>query len=90
MLLVAALFQISDGIQVISLGALRGIQDVKIPAVYTFIAYWGIGIPIGYFLGIRLDYGALGIWIGLALGLTASAALLIWRFNNKTKKMLRN
>jgi MATE family multidrug resistance protein len=89
LLIVAALFQISDGVQVISLGSLRGLQDVKIPAVYTFLAYWGIGIPVAYILGILWDKGAIGIWIGLAAGLTASALLLTRRFNRKSLKLMK-
>ena len=88
LLLVAALFQISDGIQVISLGSLRGLQDVKIPALYTFLAYWGIGIPVAYFFGISMNFGAIGIWSGLAAGLTASAILLTRRFNQKSRRLM--
>jgi MATE family multidrug resistance protein len=88
LLIVAAVFQISDGVQVVVLGALRGLQDVKIPTLITFIAYWMIGFPISYFLGKEQVYGSVGIWIGLLAGLTASAIMLYIRFNYLTKKLI--
>lgn len=88
LLIVAAVFQISDGVQVVVLGALRGLQDVKIPTFITFIAYWVIGFPISYFLGKKDVYGSVGIWIGLLAGLTASAIMLYIRFNYLTKKLI--
>lgn len=89
LLLVAGLFQLSDGFQVVVLGALRGLQDVNIPTWITFIAYWLVGFPICYILGKTLDMGSIGIWIGLLAGLTASAILLLLRFNHLTNKMIR-
>lgn len=86
LLIVAALFQLSDGIQVIIVGCLRGIQDVNIPSIITFIAYWVITIPLGYFLCAHLKMGAMGMWISLGLGLTISAILLTFRFRNLSKK----
>ncbi|MGI9551059.1 MAG: MATE family efflux transporter [Aurantibacter sp.] len=88
LLLVAAVFQISDGIQVVVLGALRGLQDVKIPTAITFIAYWLIGFPICYYLGLRTELKSIGIWIGLLAGLSASALMLYIRFNFLTKKLI--
>jgi len=88
LLLVAAFFQISDGIQVVVLGALRGLQDVKIPTVITFISYWLIGFPISFYLGLYTDLESTGIWIGLLTGLTASAIMLYLRFNYLTKKLI--
>ncbi len=88
LLLVAAIFQISDGIQVVVLGALRGLQDVKIPTLITFIAYWLIGFPVSYFLGLFTEFKSTGIWIGLLLGLTASAVMLYIRFNYLTKRLI--
>ncbi len=90
LLLVAAIFQISDGIQVVVLGALRGLQDVKIPTLITFIAYWLIGFPASYYLGLYTEYKSTGIWIGLLLGLSASAVMLYIRFNYLTKRLIRN
>jgi MATE family multidrug resistance protein len=89
LLLVAAVFQISDGIQVVVLGALRGLQDVKIPTVITFIAYWVIGFPISFYLGHYTGLRATGIWIGLFAGLTAAALFLYIRFHFLTKKLIR-
>lgn len=80
LMIVAALFQLSDGVQVVALGALRGIQDVKIPSIITFVAYWLITIPLGYVLCVPLKMGAFGMWIALGLGLTISAVLLVVRF----------
>jgi len=88
LLLVAAFFQISDGIQVVVLGALRGLQDVKIPTLITFIAYWLIGFPISYYLGLHTSLESTGIWIGLLIGLSASAIMLYIRFNYLTKKLI--
>ncbi|GAA4244746.1 MULTISPECIES: MATE family efflux transporter [Winogradskyella] len=88
LLLTAAVFQISDSLQVIALGALRGLQDVKIPTIITFISYWVVGFPISYYLGKAEAYGSLGIWIGLIAGLTVAAILLFIRFNLLTKKLI--
>ncbi|WP_276391392.1 MATE family efflux transporter [Eudoraea chungangensis] len=89
LLLVAAFFQISDGLQVVILGALRGLQDVRIPTFITFIAYWVIGFPISYYLGLYTPLKSVGIWIGLLSGLTASAIMLYIRFNYLTKRYIR-
>jgi len=88
LLLVAAVFQISDGIQVVVLGALRGLQDVKIPMYITFVAYWVIGFPISYYLGECTQLKAVGVWIGLLAGLTAAALFLFIRFHYLTKKLI--
>ena len=88
MLLAAAIFQISDSLQVIALGALRGLQDVKIPTIITFFSYWVIGFPISYFLGKEDVYGSLGIWLGLLAGLSVAAILLYIRFNYLTKRLI--
>jgi len=88
LLIVAAFFQISDGIQVVVLGALRGLQDVKVPMYITFVAYWIIGFPISIYLGIYTELKATGIWIGLLAGLTAAALFLYIRFARLTKKLV--
>jgi MATE family multidrug resistance protein len=80
---------LSDSIQVTVLGALRGLQDVKIPTLITFIAYWLIGFPISYFLGKEEAYASFGIWIGLLVGLTSAAIMLYIRFNYLTNKLIR-
>lgn len=88
LLIIAAFFQLFDGAQIVGLGILRGIGDVNIPTIITFIAYWVIGIPAGYYLGIILGYGANGIWYGLTLGLLVSAVLLFTRFHYFSKKLV--
>jgi MATE family multidrug resistance protein len=88
LLLVAAVFQLSDGIQVVVLGALRGLQDVKIPMYITFVAYWVIGFPISFYLGKYTDLKATGIWIGLLAGLSVAALFLYIRFARLTKKLV--
>ena len=86
LLIIAALFQLSDGIQVTALGCLRGIQDVKIPSFITFVAYWVFTIPVGYFLCVTMKMGAFGMWIALGIGLTISAVLLVIRFLRLSKR----
>ncbi|NIJ46172.1 MATE family multidrug resistance protein [Wenyingzhuangia heitensis] len=88
LLIIAGLFQISDGIQVVVLGALRGLQDMIIPMWMVFISYWVIGFPVCYYLGILTDLGTFGIWIGLLVGLTVSSILLYIRFQHLTKRLL--
>lgn len=88
LLLVSAFFQISDGLQVVILGALRGLQDVKVPTLITFIAYWVIGFPICFYLGLHTPLKSAGIWIGLLSGLTASAIMLYIRFNYMSRRLI--
>jgi MATE family multidrug resistance protein len=88
LLLVAAVFQLSDGIQVVVLGALRGLQDVKIPMYITFVAYWLIGFPISFYLGKYTELKAIGIWIGLLAGLSAAALFLYIRFARISKRLV--
>ncbi len=87
LLLIAALFQISDGIQIVALGALRGIKDIKIPTWITFISYWLIGLPCSYFLAFTFNFGVEGIWYGLTIALTVAAIFLYMRFNFVTRKI---
>jgi MATE family multidrug resistance protein len=79
-----AIFQLFDGVQAVSLGLLRGLQDVKIPTLITIFSYWGVGIPLSYYLGILTGQGAEGIWIGLTASLICSSILLTWRFYVRT------
>lgn len=85
LLLIAALFQISDGTQVVGQGLLRGMADVKIPTLFAFIAYWIIGLPVGWVLGFQFNLGSSGIWYGLSIGLTVATILNFIRFYNKCK-----
>jgi MATE family multidrug resistance protein len=80
LLIIAGLFQLSDGMQVVCISALRGLQDVKIPSLLIFASYWIIGLPLGYWLAFRMGYGAIGIWLGLFLGLTLTATAMFMRF----------
>jgi len=86
LLIIAALFQLFDGAQVVGLGILRGMGDVNIPTIITFIAYWIIGLPVGYWLGIYLKVGVTGVWYGLTLGLMASVIMLFIRFQIMSRK----
>lgn len=86
LLLFAAVFQISDSVQAICAGLLRGIKDVKVPTYFIAIAYWIIGIPFGYYLAFYQGMGAAGIWVGFIIGLTLSAIFLTIRFRRIVKR----
>lgn len=88
LLVITTLFQLSDGAQVLAQGALRGLSDVKLPTLITFIAYWVIALPGGYILAFWFNWGVVGIWVGLALGLTFSGALLTKRFYKKANELI--
>lgn len=88
LLIIAALFQVSDGTQAVGIGILRGLTDVKIPTLITFIAYWVFALPLGYLLGFTFDYGVQGVWVGLLTGLTASAVMLTFRFHIKSRHIV--
>ncbi len=89
LLIVAGFFQLSDGVQVVILGALRGLQDVKAATIITFITYWVFALPIIYYLGFHTSLKTTGIWIGLLIGLTLSAVILYIRFDYLTKKLIK-
>jgi MATE family multidrug resistance protein len=84
---VAAIFQVFDGMQVVSMGALRGLSDVKIPTVISFVSYWMVALPLCYFLGGARTSGAVGIWWGLAFGLAFAAMMLVTRLHLKTSRI---
>lgn len=84
LLLIAALFQLSDGLQVVGLGALRGLEDVKVPSVVALLAYWAVALPLGYGLGVGLKMGAPGVWTGLLVGLSLVAGVLLVRFRRES------
>jgi len=90
LLIIAGLFQLSDGLQAVILGGLRGLQDVNVPSGITFIAYWIIGFPVCYYLGTIAGFGTFGIWIGLLVALTSSALMLFFRFNYLTNKLIQD
>jgi MATE family multidrug resistance protein len=85
LLYMAAIFQISDGLQVSGYGALRGLKDTKIPMYVNFVAYWMVGLPLGYYLGITMGVGPQGLWMGLIAGLTVAAILHNFRFFSSTR-----
>ena len=80
LLMLAALFQLADGMQVMALGLLRGVQDTRVPLGLAAVSYWLIGIPSSYVLAFPLGYGGVGLWLGLVVGLVCAAASLMWRF----------
>lgn len=86
LLVIAALFQLSDGTQAVGIGLLRGLADAKVPMFITFISYWIVGLPGGYLLGFTFNYGVQGIWFALFIALTVSAVLLSVRFMIKSKQ----
>lgn len=87
LLFMAAIFQLSDGLQVAGFGALRGLKDTTVPMIVNLIAYWLIGIPVAWYLGFRAGYGAPGLWVGLIAGLTVAGVLHNVRFFKKTGKL---
>ncbi len=87
LLIIAGLFQLFDGTQVVGLGVLRGMGDVNIPTLITFIAYWVIGIPCAYVFGITFSWGVQGVWYGLTLGLLTSSVLLFFRYRYVIRKL---
>ena len=88
LLLFAAAFQFPDGIQVLSAGALRGLKDTQVPMWLAVLSYWGLGMPLGAWLGLGLGWGPQGMWLGLILGLTAAAVLMATRFQRSSKRLL--
>ena len=80
LLILAGLFQFSDGMQVAASGALRGLKDTRVPMLITTFAYWGVGMPVGWWLAFRVGFGARGMWMGLIAGLSMAAVLLTTRF----------
>jgi MATE family multidrug resistance protein len=87
LLLITAFFQLSDGIQAVGLGALRGIGDVKIPTAIALISYWLVGLPVGYVLAFTFHFRTEGMWYGLLIGLTLAAVMLTIRFYIKSKEI---
>jgi MATE family multidrug resistance protein len=86
LLVLAAIFQLPDGLQVSAAGALRGLKDTRVPMILTLVAYWGVGLPLAWTLGIQLEWGARGTWVGLIGGLTTAAILLFIRFHRLTRR----
>ncbi|RFU12392.1 MATE family efflux transporter [Rhodobacteraceae bacterium W635] len=80
LLATAALFQLADAMQVMAVSLLRGVQDTRRPMLYAVVSYWGIGVPMMYLLGVTLDLGGVGVWLGMAAGLTAAGISMMARF----------
>jgi multidrug resistance protein, MATE family len=93
LIIFAALFQFSDAIQVTAAGALRGYQDTRVTMLLTLFAYWGIGLPVGYSLGLTDLWGPAsgprGLWQGLIVGLTCAALMLGIRLMRSSKRRIR-
>lgn len=87
LLIISAAFQVSDGLQAVGLGVLRGLKDVKYPTWVTFIAYWILALPLGYVLAFSLDWGVSGVWVSLSIGLTFAAVFHIVRFNQLSNRL---
>jgi MATE family multidrug resistance protein len=81
LLTLAALFQLSDGVQVASMGALRGLKDTRVPMFIAAFSYWGVGMPVGWLLAFQGGFGVAGMWVGLIAGLSVAAVLLFGRFH---------
>ena len=82
-LLVAAAFQLFDGVQAVAAGLLRGLQDTRVPMVMALFGYWIVGFGTAIFLGFYTPWAGVGVWIGLAVGLVATSALLLWRWHRR-------
>lgn len=80
LLIVAALFQLADGAQVMGMGLLRGVQDTRVPMWIAAFSYWGLGLPVAYLFGFTFGWQGEGVWAGLVVGLSAAAVALMWRF----------
>ena len=81
LLFLAAIFQLADALQGSAAGALRGFKDTRLPMIYCIIAYWVVGLPLGWYLTFRLDWGPAGMWVGIIAGLTIAAVMLSTRFH---------
>ena len=88
LLAVAALFQVADSLQVMALGLLRGVKDTRVPMLIAALSYWGIGIPASYLLAFKAGYGGVGLWLGLVIGLSVAAGLLMTRFWMKAPRVV--
>ena len=85
LVIMAGFFQLSDGIQVVALGGLRGLSDVNVPTLITLFSYWMVALPLSYVLAFPFGMDAVGVWIGLLAGLSMAAVLLTWRFFRRAR-----
>lgn len=86
LLIIAALFQLFDGLQATAVGILRGLTDVRIPLIISFCSYWIVGVPVGYYFGFKIELGTIGVWLGFLVGLACVALSLSYRFHRLTQK----
>ncbi|MBC3787626.1 MATE family efflux transporter [Spirosoma utsteinense] len=89
LVIMGGIFQLSDGIQVVGVGALRGLSDVNVPTLITLFSYWGVALPMSYLLGFTFKMDVIGVWIGLLAGLTIAAILLTVRFFRRVRRLER-
>jgi MATE family multidrug resistance protein len=87
LVVMAGFFQLSDGIQVVALGGLRGLADVNVPTLITLFSYWGVALPLSYVLAFPFGMDAVGVWVGLLAGLSVAAVLLAWRFFRRARRI---
>jgi multidrug resistance protein, MATE family len=87
LLRIAAIAQIADGLQTTIAGALRGLQDTRTPMLLGFVAFWGVGLQLGYWLGLGWKWGPIGLWIGQSLGVLAAALLFYWQFHRRSQRL---
>ncbi|GAB4033105.1 MATE family efflux transporter [Spirosoma jeollabukense] len=85
LVIMAGIFQLSDGVQVVALGGLRGLSDVNVPTLITLFSYWVVALPLSYVLAFPFKMDAIGVWVGLLAGLSIAAVLLTWRFFRRVK-----
>jgi MATE family multidrug resistance protein len=90
LLLVGSTFFVADGIQTVAAGALRGMNDTRVPLLFAAISYWLVGFPCAYALGFWTPWGAVGVWIGLSVGTAIYATLLILRFRHLASRLSRH
>jgi len=88
LLFFAGIFQLPDGLQICATGALRGLKDTRVPMLYNLLAYWVIGLSLGYYLTFHQQLGPAGMWIGMIAGLTVGGSLMVTRFLHITRRML--
>jgi len=87
LLIVAALFQFVDGIQVLAISLLRGIHDTAVPMYITIVSYWAIGLPVAYILGFVVNWQGVGVWLGLTSALACAAVAMTWRYRSLLAKL---
>ncbi|GAB3542618.1 MATE family efflux transporter [Spirosoma fluminis] len=87
LVVMAGFFQLSDGVQVVALGGLRGLADVNVPTLITLFSYWVVALPLSYALAFWFGMDAIGVWVGLLAGLSIAAVLLTWRFFRRVRRI---